>query len=132
MKGFFVILLCFGVLIAIAVFVFNPKAVDLELPENVNHITVLYGGETFELSEAKSKEVFLYFENLDIVSTAKTTQPAYTDGITVSFYNNETYLGKIYIYDINTIIVKEENSLMKYLTEADLLEYFAELIESLE
>ena len=41
MKGFFVILLCFGVLIAIAVFVFNPKAVDLELPENVNHITVL-------------------------------------------------------------------------------------------
>ena len=84
------------------------------------------------MSEAKSKEVFLYFENLDIVSTAKTTQPAYTDGITVSFYNNETYLGKIYIYDINTIIVKEENSLMKYLTEADLLEYFAELIESLE
>ncbi len=51
---------------------------------------------------------------------------------TVSFYNNETYLGEIYIYDMNTIIVKEENSLMKYLTDADLLEYFAEIIESLE
>lgn len=122
----------FGILIVIAVSVFNPKAVDLKLPENVNHITVLYGGETFELNEAKSKEVFSYFENLDIVTTAKTTQPAYTDGITVSFYNNETYLGEIYIYDMNTIIVMEENSLMKYLTDADLLEYFVELIESIE
>lgn len=125
------IVLAVGILIAIAVFFYKPAEKKLVLPEDVNRISLIYGGENFDLDEEESKEVCSFFENLEFVKVSKTTQPAYTDGITVTLYNDETYLGKLYIYDINTIIV-EEDSLMKYLTETDLLNYFAELVENLE
>lgn len=65
------------------------------------------------------------------MSSEKTTQYAYGGGIVVSFYKTEEVLEEIYIYDMNTIMVSQEDSIIKYITETNLLEYFSELIGSL-
>lgn len=129
-KVILIFLICLGLLMGIAFFVLFPSSKELGVPPNVNRITVEFMNEIYELDERKSQEVCSYFESLPIVKASKTTQPTFTNGAIFSFYENDNYLGYFYIYDMHTIIVREGDSLMKYLTEDDLIAYYNELISS--
>lgn len=112
-KIIILVLICLGILLGIALFVYMPRDVEFTLPEDVDRVSIIYDGDIYELDQAKSQKVCTFFEKLEFVSSEKTTQYAYGGGIVVSFYKTEEVLEEIYIYDMNTIMVSQEDSTIK-------------------
>ena len=89
-----------GLLVAFCIFYFKPRT--LEFPNQVDRITVSYQNKIYELNEEDSLVLLDYFKGMKIGNGRPTLQ-AYTGGIGITFYKNETPLKEIYISAVYTI-----------------------------
>lgn len=128
-KTIMLLLLCFAVLLGIAVFVFRHQNIEFKLPEDVDRIDVQYVGETFQLSEIDSTQVCKELNELEFIKTSKASQVEHSGGIVLTLYKNGEVVKNVYVTDMNTIQMDTESGMRKFLTETDLVEYFNKVLE---